>query len=113
MWDGRPSRPESTTASGSADSLRSARRESHAAGLESTGEGDLGQASRGRNLVAAQEDAVAAIDRGAVTPGGLGQVERAGAAVHHLPAVEGDPVTPPLERLVEQLFKARASGVGA
>src|SRR4051812_47946660 len=69
--------------------------------------GNLGEAARRRGLVAAQEHAVATVDRRAVTPREPRQVERAAAAVHDLAATPGHAVAPALEGRVEQLLEAR------
>src|SRR5579875_2281178 len=99
--------------SGGARRPRAARGDRHPGGLKRAGEGDLGQTAGSGHLIAADEDPVAAVDRGPVAPGGAGQVERAGAAVHHLAAAVRDPVAPASERPVEQLLQPRRGRVGA
>src|SRR5581483_9472335 len=52
--------------------------------LDRAGKAHFGQAAVCGNLIATEEDAVAAIDDRAITPGGAGEVQRAAAAVHDL-----------------------------
>src|SRR5690348_2618045 len=80
-------------------------RERAGARLDRAGERDLRQAAVCRDLVAAEEDAVAAIDGGTVPPRGSWEVERAAAAVHHLAATPRGPFAPTLDRDVEKGFQ--------
>ena len=83
------------------------------AGVDRAGERYLGQATRRGDLVAAQEYAVAAIDRWTIAPAGARQVQRAAAAVYHLAPAPGDAPMPVLEGDVEQKLEARGGVLGA
>ena len=75
--------------------------------------GDLRQAARRRDHVAGEEHAVAAVDRRSVAPGLAGQVQRAGAPVHHLAPAPGLALAPAGERGVEQPLEPRRDACSA
>src|SRR5215213_9747735 len=87
--------------------------EGERAGVDRARERDLAETARGGDLVAAEEDAVATVDRRPVAPAGAGKVQGAAAAVHHLTAAPSDALAPVLEGYVEQLLQAPAGVIGA
>ena len=86
--------------------LGAGRGERQAARFDTARPGDLGEQAGSGDHVTGDEDAVAAVDGGAVAPAQTGMVERAAAPVHHLaatpalaPAQVGvAPAPPQLER---------------
>src|SRR4051794_9106536 len=74
--------------------------------IQPAGDRHLGQQPRGGDLVAGEEDAVAAIDGGTVAPGHPGHVESAGAAPHHQPPPPGLTLAPVRNRDVDEALEA-------